>query len=176
MLAGAVATAQTKTDPAARDLEPRPVAASEDPVNRKVAASTVDGLVLVVTIDGSSIRLDSATAGRIPRAAAERKRRSGDRVTAIGFAGGARISENSVADAVLNAEEGRGLVRLTKRQITLALAAPRALDTVEVSAPATNASARLDVREAYAPYASGCRGETPDPRFCPTRPRVETPR
>jgi hypothetical protein len=171
---GGVAEAQTK--PAAPDLEARPVDASADPVNRKSAASTVDGLVLVVTIDGSSIRLDGATPARIPRAAAERKRPAGDRVTAVGLAGGARVSETSSADAVLNAEEGGGLVRASRRQVTLSLPAPRALDTVEVSAPATGASARLDVRAAYAPYASSCKGESPDPRFCPGPERPESPR
>jgi hypothetical protein len=169
------ALAQVK--PEAQDLEPRPVAASDDPVNRKVTASTIDALVLVVTIDGPGIRLDSATPARIPRAAAQRKRElGGDRVTAVGFAGGARISETSAADAVLNAEEGGGLVRVETRQVTLALAAPRAIDTVEVSAPATGASSRLDVRGAYAPYASACTGDAPDPRLCPLPAEPVRPR
>jgi hypothetical protein len=45
-----------------------------------------------------------------------------------------------------------GLVRLAKRQVVLSLPAPHALNAVEVSAPATGATARLDVRAAYAPY------------------------
>jgi hypothetical protein len=168
---------EAQARPEAQDLEPRPVAASADPVNRKVTASTIDGLVLVVTIDGAAIRLDSATLARIPRTATQRKREGGgDRVTAVGFAGGARVSETSIADAVLNAEEGGGLVRVAKRQVTLALAAPRAIDTVEVSAPATGASARLDVRSAYAPYAASCRGDVPDPRLCPSPAEPSRPR
>ena len=174
LLLGAAAEAQTRAP--GRDLDARPVDASADPVNRKAEASTVDGFVLVVTINGASIQLDSATPARIPRAAAERKRPAGDRVTAVGFAGGARVSETSSADAVLNAQEGGGLVRVSRRQVMLSLAAPRALDTVEVSAPATGASAGLDVRSAYAPYAAACRGEAPDPRFCPASPSVPPPR
>jgi hypothetical protein len=41
---------------------------------------------------------------------------------------------------------------MSKRQVVLSLPAPRALDAVEVNAPATGATARLDVRAAYAPY------------------------
>ncbi len=174
LLLGRMAEAQPK--PEGRDLDPRPVEASADPVNPTVTASTIDGLVIVVTIDGSAIRLDSATPARIPRAAAGRKRDAGgDRVTAIGYAGGARVSEATAADAVLNAEEGGGLVRVSKRHVSISLAAPRALDTIEVSAPATGASARIDVRAAYAPYASSCRGDAADPRFCPS-PAFERPR
>ena len=165
ILLGGAVLAQTR--PNARDVEPRPVAAAEDPVNRKVTASTVDGLVLAITIDGASIRLDSATPARVPKSAARGRSGGGDRVTAVGSSGGMRVSETTVPDGVLNAEEGGGLVRVPKRQVVLALAAPRALDTVEVSAPATGATARLDVRAAYAPYASSCRGDAADPRFCP---------
>lgn len=174
ILLGGAALAQTRPD--ARDVEPRPVAAAEDPVNRKVTASTIDGLVLAVTIDGASIRLDGATAARVPKSAARVRTGGGDRVTATGYAGGTRISETTVPDGVLNAEEGGGLVRVPKRQVVLVLAAPRALDTVEVSAPATGAIARLDVRAAYAPYAYSCRGDAADPRFCPSPANPDRPR
>jgi hypothetical protein len=153
----------TQKEPAVRDLEPQAVAADSDPINRQ-AETTVDGLVLTVTIDSASIRLDTVTLARIP--AAGRPGGSGDRVTAVGFAGGSRVSETSAPDAVENVEEGRGLVRLTRRQVILTLPAPRALDAVEVSAPATGATARLDVRGAYAAY---CKVYNPDNKYCPSR-------
>lgn len=162
---GAASSAQD--EPAIRDIEPHPVAQNDDPVNIWVNASTVDGLVIAVTIDGASIRLDSATPARVPRAAASRGAdRAGDQVTAVGFAGGAKVSEISVPDQVLNAEEGVGLVRVTKRQIVLSLPAPRAIDTVEITAPATAATGRFDVSGAYAIY---CKGDRPDPRYCPPK-------
>jgi hypothetical protein len=161
-LAGAV---QAQDTPQIRDTEPRPVAPADDPVNKWVNASTVEALVIALTIDGTSITLDSATPARVPRAAAMRAEPvSGDRVTVSGFAGGAKVSESVVPDQVLNAQEDVGLVRVNKRQVIVSLAAPRALDTIEVTAPATGATARLDVRAAYAPY---CKGERPDPRYCP---------
>ncbi|MEO5580734.1 MAG: hypothetical protein ABIR58_08745 [Gemmatimonadaceae bacterium] len=159
------ACAPVQSNPAVRDLEPRPMSAADDPVNRQ-AASNIDALVLTVTIDSTSIRLDRVTLARIPRGAAQRfSGAGGDRVTAIGFAAGARVSDASAPDAVLNAQEGVGLMRLTKRQVVLSLPAPRALDTVEVSATATGATARLDVRSAYALY---CREYRRDNRLCPT--------
>lgn len=160
--------ADPRAQPTIRDTEPRPVAATDDPVNRWVQASVVDGLVVVVTIDGASVQLDRATPARIPRAGATRHAVAGDAVSAVGYAGGQRIAEVSVPDQVLNAEEGTGLVRTTRRQIVLPLAAALALDTVEVSAPATNATARLDVRAAYATY---CKAKQPDPRLCPPAAR-----
>jgi predicted NAD/FAD-dependent oxidoreductase len=116
-------------------------------VNKFAAKTTVDGLVLAVTIDGAAITLDKAMPARIPRATS---RKPGDSaVTAIGFAQGAKISEISVADQQINVQEGVGVVTVTKRQVILALPAPRALDTVEISAPASGARARIDVRSVY---------------------------
>lgn len=162
------APALAQTEPAKRELEPRPVSAAEDPVNKRVAATTADGLVLVVTIDGTSVKLDSATAARVPRTAHQRgAKEAGDRVTAVGFAGGARVSEASVADQVLNVQEQTGIVRLTKRQVTLTLLAPQAIDTVEVSAPATGATGKLDTRGAYAAFAEACKSGKGDRRVCP---------
>jgi hypothetical protein len=157
-------TRQSQKEPAVRDLEARPVAADSDPVNRQ-AEATVDGLVLTLTIDSTSIRLDTVTLARIP-SAGSRHAGAGDRVTAVGFAAGSRVSEASAPDAVQNVQEGVGLVRLTRRQVVLSLPAPRALDAVEVSAPATGATARLDVRGAYAQY---CRVYNPDNKYCPSR-------
>lgn len=162
------APALSQTEPVKRNLEPHSVSAADDPVNKHVSATTADGLVLVVTIDGASVRLDSATAARVPKTAPQRGAKdAGDRVTAVGFAGGARVSEGSAADQVVNIQEETGIVRLTKRQITLTLLAPRAIDTVEVSAPATGATGRLDTRGAYAAFAEACRSGKGDRRVCP---------
>ena len=76
-----------------------------------------------------------------------------------------RADWGAAADGVLNAQEGSGIVRLTKRQVVVSLPAPRALDTVEVSAPATGATARIDVRAAYAAY---CKEYRKDNKYCPT--------
>lgn len=145
--------------PKIRDLPKTPVKDTDDPVNRFVADQTVDGLVLSVTIDGASITLDQAVPARV-RKTARKPTGQGDYapVTAIGFAGGARISEVAVPDSVIRALDDwntphlGALVRVTKRQVVIPLAAARALDTVEVTAPATGAHARLDVRAAYADY------------------------
>lgn len=159
-------TSQGQKEPAVRDLEPRPVAAAEDPVNQQ-AASAVDGLVLTVTIDSTAIRLDDATLAKIPEGAAKQGASdSTGRVTAVGFAAGNRVSEGSAPDGVLNVQEGVGVVRLAKRQVVISLPAPRPLEEVEVSAPATGATARLDVRSAYDLYCKGRR----DDKNCP-RPR-----
>lgn len=144
-----------------RDTPQESVAVDADPLNQVVANSTTDGLLLVLTIDGDSIHLDQATPSRVPRARADS---GGDRVTATGFARGSQVSQVSVADGVVNVQEGGGLVRLTRRQVIVPLPAPRPLDAVEISAPATGARARLDVRAAYAMY---CRGAKRDPRMCP---------
>jgi hypothetical protein len=157
-----VGCAHRPVKPEIRDLARRPVTASEDPVNRQVAASTVDGLVLAVTINGTSVHVDQMTPARIPTP--RREAGGGDRVTAVGFAAGSRVSETSVPDGVLNVQEGGGLVRLTKRQVVLSLPAPHPLDTVEISAPATQATARVDVTRAYAAYCKAARG---DPKVCP---------
>ncbi len=149
-----------KTD--VRDLPPRSIAAAEDSLNAAVVASTVDGLVVVVTIDGPTVHLDAATPARIPKARSTGG--GGDRVKAAGFAKGARLSEVDVPDGVVNTQENVGVVRLTKRQVIIPLPAPRPIDTVEVSAPATGATARLDVRAAYEAY---CKATQRNEKFCP---------
>jgi hypothetical protein len=170
LLAAACAT-DTSKEPSVRDLEPRPVLISDDPVNT-LSETAVDGLVLILTIDGSAIHLESATLTRVPPTAARRGTGNGeDRVTAVGYAAGVRVSEASAPDQVLNVQEGVGIVRLTKRQVQLALPAPRALDTVQVEAPATGASARVDVRSAYAPY---CKEYRADNKWCPSRGQPES--
>jgi hypothetical protein len=150
--------------PGVRDIAPRPLAAAEDPINVQADAS-VDALVLAFTIDGTTITLDQATLARVPRSSTRRSTELvGDRVSVIGYSAGNRVSDINVPDAVVKAQEGVGIVRTTRRQIRLALAAPRALDTIEVSAPATGATARLDVRVAYAPY---CKEYNRDNKYCP---------
>lgn len=170
-----------------RDLPKRPVKDADDPINRFVADRTVDGLVLSVTIDGPSVTLDQAVPARV-RKTPRKPTGQGDYapVTAIGFAGGARISEVAVPDSVVralddwNTPHQGALVRVTKRQVVIPLAAARALDTVEVTAPATGAHARLDVRAAYAEY---CRagekapnqGQGRDNPMCPKGPVDQQP-
>ena len=148
-----------------RDLEPRPVAPGEDVVNQ-MQQNQVDGLVITLTIDSATVRLDTVVLASIPRPRA-RQDTTGERVRVVGLAGGTRVSEASVPDVVTNTQEGVGIVRVNRRQVTVMLPAPRALDTIEVSAPATNATGRLDVRAAYAMY---CPQFNPDNRYCP-RPR-----
>jgi hypothetical protein len=150
--------------------QPAPVPEAEDPVNQRVQADTVDGLVLAITIDGSAIRLDSASPARIPKDAQRANSEGfgdGGSVRAIAFAGGQRVGSVEVPDNVLVASEGDGLVRLTRRQITLAIPVERAVDRVEVEAPATAARATLDVG---ASYETWCRGD-PRGRWCPNANR-----
>lgn len=157
---------QVSRGPAVRDLEPRPVAAADDPVNA-LAAYNTDGLVLTLTIDSATVHLDSVVLAQIPQSATKRRTRlRGDQVTVVGFADGTRISEASAPDGTLNVQEGTGLVRMTRRQVVVSLPAPRALDTVQVVAPATGAKAQLDVRSAYAMY---CKEYRQDNRYCPRR-------
>ncbi len=148
-----------------RDLEPRPIAPADDIVNQ-MQQTQVDGLVITLTIDSATVRLDTVVLASIPRPRAARDT-VGDRVTVVGFAGGTRVSDVNVPDMVINAQEGVGIVRVNRRQITVLLPAPRALDTIEVTAPATNATGRLDVRAAYARF---CPQFNADNRYCP-RPR-----
>ncbi len=132
-------------------LAPRPVVERDDPLNQAVAAQTVDGMVLVITIDGAVVGLDSATPARVPKRQARSSREgAGDVVKATAFAGGLTLSTTVVPDTVLNASEGGGLVRTERRQISLVLAADRPIETVSIVALATGANATLDVRSAYA--------------------------
>jgi hypothetical protein len=167
------ASAAVAQEPRVEDTPPRSVSEAEDPLNRLVASETVDGLVVAVTIDGTSIRLDQATPARIPRVTLTDRLGTGDLapVTAVGYASGVRVSEAQAPDSVLRALDdwnGRGgVVRFTRREVVIALPAPRALDTVEVIAPATGARARLDVRSAYAPW---CRAAPERNPMCPGPP------
>lgn len=167
------ASAAVAQEPRVEDTPPRPVSEAEDPLNRLVASETVDGLVVAVTIDGTNISLDQATPARIPRITRIDRLGTGDLspVTAVGYAGGVRVSEAQAPDSVLRVLDdwnGRGgIVRFTRREVVIALPAPRALDTVEVIAPATGARARLDVRSAYAPW---CRAAPERNPMCPGAP------
>lgn len=148
-------------------LPPRPLADEEDPVNTFVAADVVDGLVVSITIDGATVTLDSATLARVPRRLTGSDRDiGGDSVKVTGFAAGQVVSVTVVPDNVVNALEGGGLVRIVQRQIAVALATDRPLDTVQVEAPATGASASVDVRAAYAGI---CKAD-PQSKWCSRRP------
>jgi len=152
---------------------PRPVAAEADPVNVRAQAETVDGIVVVVTLDGASVTLDSVTPARVPRRQARLARQGLDAsvaVKATALANGQIVTTTTLPDPIFNASEGGGLVRTERRQVSLVLAAERAIDTVQIEAPATGASATLDVRAAYAPYCRSSKGN-PDTeqggRWCP---------
>jgi hypothetical protein len=132
-------------------LPARPIAPEADPVVQLVAGNTVDGLVVAVTIDGASVHLDSAVLARVPKRQARADRNvEGDVVRATAFAGGQAVATTIVPDNVVNASEGGGLVRTEKRQLSIALAADRPVETVVIEAAATGARASLDVRPAYA--------------------------
>ena len=175
-LLAAQARAQVATDAAplgrpvasdggdARVVSTTAVPEADDPVNARVAADTVDGLIVAITLDGAQVRLDSALPARVPRAHTRpRDGAQGDLVTVTGWAGGREVTRNAVPDTVLNASERDGLVRTPRRQVVVALATDRALDSVRVEAPATQAAQSLDVRSAYANY---CRA-APDGQWCP---------
>lgn len=147
-----------------RLTEPRPIAEAEDPVNRLVAAQTVPGLALSVTIDGARVTLDSATPAMLPRQAVRRDRPlpAGDGIRVTGLADGREVAATVVPDPSLNAQEGVGVVRLSRRQAQVLLASDRPIDTITVEA--AGARATLDVRAAYAPW---CR-ERRDDKICPS--------
>lgn len=144
----------------------RPIPDGEDPLNQKVAAETVDGIVVTVTIDGPTVTLDSAVPARVPRRLARADGAAGENfVRATAFAGGQPVSSTVLPDVVDNASEGGGLVRLTRRQVSLVLSADRPIDTVRVEAPATAASGTVDVRPAYARLCEVDRNS----KWCPRR-------
>jgi len=145
-------------------LPPRPLADADDALNQRVGTETVDGLAIALTIDEAHITLDSVELARVPRRQARENRNTGgDQVKVTGLVGGREISTTVVPDNVLNASEGGGLVRTGKRQIFVTLAADRPLDAVRVEAPATSASAVLDVRGAYARICAA----DPRSKWCP---------
>lgn len=145
-------------------LQGAPVSEDDDPVNRLVAAQSVDGLLLSITIDGATATLDSAVLARIPRRIVRPDRVvAGDSVEVRGLVDGQEVARTIVPDTVLNASEGGGLVRTTRRQIVAALASDRPLDAVQVIAPATGADVVLDVSAAYAAI---CKAD-PNNTWCP---------
>lgn len=124
--------------------------------------------MLTVTIDGATVTLDAVAPARVPRRVARASRNPvGDSVRVTGFIAGKAVATTVLPDNVLNASEGEGLVRTTRRQLAIALATDRPLDSVTVEAPATAAKATLDVRAAYARICEA------DPRnkWCSGQPR-----
>jgi hypothetical protein len=141
-----------------------PVQEDDDPVNRLVASETVDGLLLSITLDGATASLDSAVLARIPKRLARPDRQvHGDAVEVRGLIDGQEATRTTVPDNLVNASEGDGLVRTTRRQIAVALVADRPLDAVHVRAPATGLDTVLDVSSAYAFICEADRGN----RWCP---------
>jgi hypothetical protein len=148
----------------AEAIPPRPLDATADPVNARANEATTDGLAIVVTIDGASVTLDSAAFARVPRMLARADRKvDGEVVRAVAFAGGQRVASTVVPDTTVNASEGAGIVRISKRQIALVLATDRPVDRVDIEAPATNARGSVDVRAAYAEV---CKAD-PKNKWCP---------
>ena len=145
-------------------IPPKPLDAAADPVNARSNEATTDGLAIVVTIDGANVTLDSAAFARVPRVLARADRKvEGDVVRAVAFAGGQRITSSVTPDLTVNASEQGGIVRVTKRQVSMVLAADRPIERIEIEAPATNARGSLDVRSAYAEI---CRAD-PKNKWCP---------
>lgn len=145
-------------------LPTTPLEEADDPVNRLVAAESVDGLLLSITLDGATATLDSAVLARIPRRIARADRdMQGDSVEVRGLVNGQEVTRTVVPDNLLNASEGDGLVRMTRRQIAVGLSADRPLDAVQVTATATGVDTVLDVSSAYAVICEADR----DNRWCP---------
>lgn len=145
-------------------IPPRPVGPADDPVNQLVAAETTDGLVVTVTIDGSTVTLDSVTPARIPRPARRTKPGADDGVVmARAYSGGDEVGAAFTGDPVLNASEESGLVRLAKRQVSIALPAARPATAIEIEAPASRAKATFNVASAYDAWCK----ESRDEKICP---------
>ena len=149
--------------------EPRPIADADDPVNRLVEQTTVEGLLVELRIDGATVALESAQPARIPRRN-ERRDLAGDTVTVTALAGGAPAGSVTVPDELLNAEEGGGLVRQERRSIVAAVPTQGAVDSIEVRVSASGTTRRFDVTSAYAALcrafreAPFCRGRQDAPR------------
>jgi len=148
----------------AQIIPSRPVTESEDTLNTLSKEATTDGLAVVITIDGTNVTLDSVAFARVPRALARANRKvEGDSVLATAFSGGKRVASTVVPDQTVNASEDGGIVRLTRRQVALVLAADVPIERVEIEASATNARGSLDVRSAYAEI---CKAD-PQNKWCP---------
>lgn len=166
-------TVGTDNGPTASDggkavlVEPRPLAEAEDPLNARVLAETANGLALSLTLDGTQVRLDAAVAARVPRRQARTARDDADLVTVTGLSAGRVVATTVVPDTVLNASEGSGLVRLTQRRVAVVLVSEVPIDTIQVSAPTTAASATLDVRGAYARLCEAAPEHPQCPRQAP---------
>ncbi len=100
--------------------EPRPIADADDPVNRLVEQTTVDGLLVELRIDGAAVSLESAQPARIPRRN-ERRDLAGDTITVTALAGGVPAGSATVPDELVNVQEGVGLVRQERRSIIAAV-------------------------------------------------------
>lgn len=171
LLLAAPALAQPAPDrqpdrtPQAVVSEEKPLADADDPINRQAIAETVEALIVGLTLDGREVRLDSAVPARVPRGAIQKRQGEGDRVTVVALAGGREIGRASVPDQVINIEEGKGIVRQARRQISIAVPLDRAPDRLQVLAPATGVEMALDPAPMLAMW---CQGERPGV-WCPRR-------
>lgn len=147
--------------------EPRPIADAEDPVNRLVEQTTVDGLLVELRIDGAAVALESAQPARIPRRN-DRRNLAGDTVTITAMAGAVPAGSVTVPDQMVNVEEGVGIVRQERRSIVAAVPTQGAVDSIEVRVSASGTTRRFDVTSAYAALcrafreAPFCLGRRPD--------------
>ena len=148
-------------------ISEKPVADADDPVNRQATADTVEALIVSLTLDGGQARLDSAVPARVPRGVIQKRQDEGDRVTVVALAQGQEIARASVPDQVINIEENKGIVRLTRRQISLAVPMGRAPDRLQVLAPATGVDMAVDPAPMLAMW---CQGDRPGV-WCPRRQR-----
>ena len=145
----------------------KPLADADDPINRQAAAQTVEALIVSLTLDGREARLISAIPARVPRGVIQKRQGDGDRVTVIALAEGREIGRASVPDQVINIEEGKGIVRLARRQISLAVPVGRAPDRLQVLAPATGVDTAVDPAPLLAVWCQGERSGV----WCPNRQR-----
>ena len=135
-----------------------PLADADDPINRQAQAAMVAALVVNLTLDGREARLDQAVPARVPRSAIQKRQDDGDRVTVIALVAGREVARASVPDQLIDIEEDKGIVRQTRRQISLAIPMERAPDALQVLAPGTGVDAMIDPGAALAMW---CQGERP---------------
>jgi hypothetical protein len=112
--------------------EPRPVAATEDVLNKYMNASLTPGLVATIRVTPGGIELQKAQMMLVPK----RPRTDdtqGDRVIIRSLGDGSVISEVAVADAAVTSTEGEVRARQEDRTLSVALPMPALVDTLEVS-------------------------------------------
>jgi len=127
----------------------KPVAAAADPLNLYVQRQTVDGLIVVLKIDGDRITLASVQAARIPRREVRRSK-SEETVSVTALSGGKPIATTVVPDPLWVVEEGQGVRKAEQREVQIAVEAPSRVESITVRLSINAATATLDVTSAYA--------------------------